>query len=133
MESVSKAGKSFEPHVEGNLWGELAEKLSGSMDSLALQLSTLEKSMQRKVHKQWSLVPLGGATVDFNFDVLAIYVDNSLNAQGVTFQAMGDLGTFSVAANSQVWIYPLGGRIFQVTSSGSNCKAMFTDFIVGRI
>lgn len=132
MIPVSKASKSFEPHVEENQYVVLAEHVKQGLDSFSSSLASIEKYMQRKVRKQWVNCRLDGSTLEINFDVMAIYVDNSQNASSVTFQSMGDLGNFEVGANSQMWIYPLGARIFQVSSAGSNCKALFTDSVVGR-
>lgn len=100
------------------------EKLNSSMEYMGTLLHLVHTSQEKAVVREIKkLVP--DNTLSFNFKVLSIYVDNSQNADALTLTTENGV-SFTVAANTQQWVHPMGCNYIDVSGTGT-CPAMFVD------
>lgn len=119
--------QSHQAEVE---FAALVQQWKGVLEYNTRMIANLIQAIKRDPEKQ-AVILQPNTDVQLNFSAMSVYVDNSGNANEITLQPEGYPGVFTVAANTQEWIYPLGTKVFRVSGTVSGQSvAMFTTAIV---
>jgi len=99
-----------------NMFAKSVDPLRLRLDLIGRILMELKNSSQRNPQSINRLVNVG-ETVTLNFKAMSIYVDNSQNGTAITFISDNRV-RYTVAANSQTYIHPMGIEVFDTEGSG---------------
>ncbi len=119
---------------QGDPYFQLAqhiEKVSYQVGQLA---SIVEQQMQhniRAANQQVTTTNYSG-DIRFEFPVFVMRVDNSANSSEFTVEAVSGQ-RYTIGANAQEYIYPLGGNVFKVLSGqpSATVKLQGIDTLIG--
>lgn len=121
---MDKQKQQFDVAPIVNTFVAAKEEINTGIASIAMLLNKIHTA-QQKARQTMTKQVSSGNTVALNFSAQSVYVDNSKNGSSVTLTRLGGI-SFTVEANSQKWVHPLGGKEFDF-DGGENIPCMFVD------